>query len=190
MWRAVMLLDEDPNNPSHAAGQADWVDSNQPDGDPLHAEVEDSLVKKTLMWLEPLDKAVCALDPACDWEKESADCYSEYRIYKFMRKEFHIPEDWPPVGQNPDDFSANAPEVGAPGYKRVSDMVPKTRVAARLHRKNEQQVLAELHLQSSTGETAKLNKKKFAQLVRQQSTNNEADWKVAMVTNFVFFKKE
>ena len=34
--------------------------------------------------------------------------------------------------------------MGEPGYKRISDMVPQTRVAARLHRENEKQVLRQL----------------------------------------------
>jgi hypothetical protein len=30
-------------------------------------------VKKSLMWLEPLDKAICRLHPGCDWERDKCN---------------------------------------------------------------------------------------------------------------------
>lgn len=126
MWRAVMLLDMDPNNPTaHGANlisadtrgishhrekndvlvfsrpreESDLVPKRdrygsedtghvaatkkRPNNDLLHAEIEESLVKKSLMWLEPLDKAICRLGKISSHKTDSlTHMISLYALYR------------------------------------------------------------------------------------------------------------
>ena len=106
-----------------AVGEADSMLAELLSGGVGKNEANDRLIVKTLMFLEPLDKACCRNHPKCVWSRD------ESSFYRLLRTNSDMPPGWPGPHSNDDDFDADAPPTNSEEYHSSYYRVPPSRLS-------------------------------------------------------------
>eukprot|EP00937_MAST-01D_sp_MAST-1D-sp2_P000090 g90.t1 len=86
--------------------------------DEIKVDLNDGIARSTLLFLEPLDRALCRATEGCDWQRDSDP------IYSFIRAEWDIPAAWPAEHERTASCDMHQPK------SRVAAAIAKTRAEA------------------------------------------------------------